>query len=98
MMYKIINNAAPIYLQDLLPPYVGQRQPYNLRNADDITAPFCRNKSLKNSFIPRTIALWNDYINENDISEIVTISAFKNKLHLKKSYFLAKLFNHGIRY
>ena len=36
-MYKIQNGMAPDYLCNLLPPIVGQRTTYNLRNTADIS-------------------------------------------------------------
>jgi hypothetical protein len=60
MMYKIVNNLAPVYLTELLPPTVGQVQHHFLRNNYNIHNYRPRTATLANSYFPSTINLWND--------------------------------------
>ena len=78
MMFKIINNYAPEYLTSLIPPLVGNRTSYQLRNRGDIQVPAFRIKCHQNSFFPVGIKLWN----ELDISfkQANTLSSFKSLL------------------
>ena len=39
-MYKIVNNDAPPYLQELLPNTVNESTNYNLRNSQNFDVPF----------------------------------------------------------
>ena len=78
MMYKIQNGIAPSYLTDILPPLVGQTNPYNLRNNIDITIPHCRLKLYQTSFFPATISSWNKLSLETRSSPSLNI--FKNKI------------------
>ena len=50
LMYKMVNNTAPNYLCELLPPRVGENTMYNLRNTDDFTLPYCRLNLLKRTY------------------------------------------------
>ena len=59
MLYRIVNDLTPTYLNDLLPIQNIERTRYNLRNQHDITIPFTRLESFKRSFIPSAIRLWN---------------------------------------
>ena len=36
ILYKIVNSLTPNYLSDLLPPLVGDNNPYSFKNANDI--------------------------------------------------------------
>ena len=40
LMYKIVNNDAPPYLQELLPNTVNESTNYNLRNSQNFDVPF----------------------------------------------------------
>jgi hypothetical protein len=61
---KIMNNEAPQYLQELLPPKIGDFRP-NSRHADDFQLVKARTQTFKNSFILSTSKLWNDLPPEN---------------------------------
>jgi hypothetical protein len=75
LMYKIVNNIAPSYLTDLLPPLVGnQVVRYQLRNNKDIRNYRTRTSLFQNSFFPSTISLWND-LDEN-IKLSITVGQF----------------------
>ena len=56
LLHKIINNKAPVYLQDLLPDTVGATSSYDLRNSANFKLPFTR----LCSFFPSTLKLWNE--------------------------------------
>ena len=103
MMHKIINNHAPEYLTSLIPPSVGNRTSYQLRNRGDIQAPPFRVKCHQNSFFPVGIKLWN----ELDISfkQENTLVSFKSLLHkrnfsgnVKQLKLRQKIFSLGDRY
>jgi hypothetical protein len=59
MFFKIKNNQAPNYLQELLPPERHEIVNYSLRTNRTIEPPFARLESLKRSFILYAIRLWN---------------------------------------
>ena len=103
MMFKIINNHVPEYLTSLIPPLVGNRTNYQLRNRYDIQAPSFRVKCHQNSFFPVGIKLWN----ELDISfkQANTLLSFKSLLRKRKGSvnvkhlkLRQKLFGLGDRY
>ena len=54
LMYKIIKNESPSYLNDLLPSLVNDVSNYNLRNNTDYDLPFCRLCSYETSNFPST--------------------------------------------
>ena len=56
---RIIRGSVPDYLQDLLPPLVGDDSQYHLRNYLDFIAPMCRLEIYKKSFFPSAISPWN---------------------------------------
>ena len=60
LMYKIIKNETPSYLNDLLPSLVNDVSNYNLRNNTNYDLPFCRLCSYETSYFPSTLKLWND--------------------------------------
>ena len=60
LFYKIQNNLAPAYLQDITPDNVGTKSSYALRNVNNIIVPSARLKHSYDSFLPSTIRLWND--------------------------------------
>ena len=53
LMYKIVNGLAPSYLTDLLPNYVHETNPYNLRNRNNLMRPPVRLSIFESSFFPR---------------------------------------------
>ena len=57
--YKIINNIAPQYLTDIVPPTVGERQRYNLRTHGNISQISAQKQCYIKSFFPSTIKEWN---------------------------------------
>ena len=95
LMYKMVNNTAPNYLCELLPPRVGENTMYNLRNTDDFTLPYCRLNLLKNSFIPQTLSEWNKL--PADIKNAPTLNQFKSKLKQRVTAPRSAYFSHGKR-
>ncbi len=78
LFYNIVNQNVPAYLSDLLPRMVGQRNNYNMRNANDFTIPYCRLRLFQTSFIPASIRLWNNL--EADVRESRNPNQFKRRL------------------
>ena len=50
LMYKIIKNETPSYLNGLLPSLVNDVSNYNLKNKTNYDLPFCRLCSYETSF------------------------------------------------
>ena len=46
MFYKMINGLTPKYLSDLVPPFVHENNPHNLRNANDLKTIHHANTSI----------------------------------------------------
>ena len=59
LLYKIINNLAPNYLMQLLPPRVQQFSGYPLCNSEDFAIPVTRTATYYNSFLPTALRDWN---------------------------------------
>ena len=80
IVYKIIKNEIPSYLNDLLPSLVNDVSNYNLRNNTNYDLPFCRLCSYETFHFPSTLKLWNNlntktrniphYYNSNHLSDI----------------------------
>ena len=75
IFYKIVNGLTPHYLFDLMPPLVGDNNPYSLRNANDIQSIRARTNLFFNSFFPSTIRAWNSL--PQDIKDANTVTAFE---------------------
>ena len=80
-MYRIVNNQAPLYLQELLPTPVGHNLQYQLRNSAEIRVPFARLENFKKSFIVAMIQAWNQL--EDTIKSCPTIESFKRMVSPK---------------
>ena len=78
LLHKIINNKAPVYLQDLLPDTVGATSSYDLRNSANFEVPFTRLCSFETSFFPSTLKLWNE--SDLCIRSILSTSQFKSSI------------------
>ena len=76
--YKIVNNLAPQYLQDILPETAGQRNPYQVRNERMYTPFRCNTESYRNSFFPLTTRDWNRLPNHVRLAQ--SLPEFKFKL------------------
>lgn len=80
-MYKVCNNTAPSYINDLIPPQIGDITYYELRNNSDLLSIRTRTSIFKNSCIPSSIDLWNNL--EPNIKQNESLVAFKNSLSTK---------------
>ena len=92
-MYKIVNNLAPPYLHETLPPLVGEQNPYNVRNAHNFRPYVTNTTLLRNSFFPSMALEWNK-LNTN-IKESPSVNCFKNRL--KKVKIIPKYYWSGER-
>ena len=78
--YKIINNIAPQYLTDIVPPTVGERQRYNLRTHGNISQISAQKQCYIKSFFPSTIKEWN--MLPIDIRNSRSLNVFERRLKL----------------
>jgi hypothetical protein len=69
-----------------MPPLVGERTTYNLRNVNDINLPPGKKSGLFNSFFPSSIRIWNKL--DRGMKNSQSLDSFK--FHLKKSKCLKK--------
>ncbi len=77
--YKIINNLTPSYLNDLIPPSVGERQHYSLRSRENISLFRAQSQTFSKSFFPSAVRDWNALPME--IRECRSLSLFSRQLH-----------------
>jgi hypothetical protein len=59
LMYKIQNTNVPNYLMDIFPQLVGEIQPYNLRNNQNVAIPNARLTPSMKYVVPRVTQLKN---------------------------------------
>ena len=59
-MYKVSNNLVPHYIEELIPPLVGNRSQYQLRDSQNYENIHTRTNILQKSCIPSSISLWNN--------------------------------------
>ena len=59
-MYKVCSNLVPRYIQELIPPVVGSRSQYQLRDSQNYENMHTRTNILQKSCIPSSISLWNN--------------------------------------
>ena len=78
LLYKIINNLAPNYHMQLLPPRVQQFSRYPLRNSEDFAIPVTRTATYYNSFLPTALRDWN--VLSPDTWNAPTLNRFKHTL------------------
>ena len=78
LLYKIINEQAPEYLQHLLPPSRADSNPYLLRSNNNITIPPARLDIYLKSFFPNTIREWNSL--DINVRNSINLSTFKRKI------------------
>ena len=77
-MYKITHDLSPNYLRDLLPPSTAERNPYIVRDRNQLTNFLCITESFRNSYLPCTIREWNSL--PNDIRTSPSVESFKYQL------------------
>ncbi len=65
-MHHMVNENAPAHLQTLNPKMFSEVHSASTRNATSKTLdqPKVRLQSTQNSFLPRTVSLWNKMPNE----------------------------------
>ena len=85
---------TPDYLSDLVPPLVGDSNPYSIRNANDIQSIRARTNLFFNSFFPSIIRAWNSL--PQDIKDANTVTAFKYCLN-RHRILPPKYYNAGSR-
>ncbi len=78
LFYKIVNNQAPEYLSDVLPPTISEITNYNLRQRQNIMVPLNRISVYQHSYFPSCIKLWNSL--DVSIRQLPTFSSFKTKI------------------
>jgi hypothetical protein len=78
LFYNILNNLAPEYISDLIPPTVSETSNYYLRNSQNISQEANRLALLQQSFFPSTIKLWNTL--DLNIRQIPILAHFKSKI------------------
>lgn len=78
LFYNIVNHNAPEYLYDLLPQTVNRRNNYNLRNANNLTVPYCRLSCFQKSYVPSSIKLWNSL--DINVRQSPSSNVFKYRL------------------
>ena len=74
-MYKAKNNMLPSYINDLIPPNVGEITDYPLRNREDVSNIHTRTATFQKSCIPSSINLWNSV--DVNIRANPTLNSFK---------------------
>ena len=84
------NGLAPDYLEDLVPPRVGNETPYSIRNADNYQQVHANSRLYFDSFLPTTIREWNNL--PADVKSAQTLTSFKYKFErntakISKYYF-----------
>ena len=77
-MYKVSNGLVQQFIEELIPPLVGNRSQYQLRNSQNYEHVEARTRLLQKSCIPSSIPIWNDL--GQDVKNITTFNSFKLKL------------------
>ena len=94
LMYKMLNGLTPKYLSLLVSRQ--RRNTYHLRNSTDITPIFAQTNVYMNSFLPKTIRLWNEL--SDNIKFSTSPAAFKTKLYIQRNRTkVPKYYNSGSR-
>ena len=96
-MYKVSNGLVPQFIEELIPPLVGNRSQYQLRNSKNYEHVQARTRLFQKSCIPSSIPIWNDL--EQDVKNITTFNSFKSKLiSMTKPKRIPNLYFFGNRY
>ena len=77
-MYKVSTNLVPQYIDELIPPMVGNRSQYQLRNSQNYENIQARTRLLQKSCIPSSVSLWNNL--QQEIRNCTTFGSFKFRL------------------
>ena len=96
-MYKVSNNLVPHYIEELIPPLVGNRSQYQLTDNQNYENIHTRTNILQKSRIPSSISLWKNL--EQEIRSSSTYSAFKSELSDKnRQVIILNIYCIGNRY
>ena len=95
LLYKMQNCLSPHYLCNLLSPRVGDNLPYSLRNPENSQQIPARTQSYGNSFLPSTIAEWNNL--SSSIKNADSLNSFKRLLE-QETPKLPEYYNTGNRH
>ena len=60
LLWRLMHHQGPPKLEALIPPTADARTHYALRKSQTIAFPHCTTHAHNSSFLPATIALWND--------------------------------------
>ena len=77
-MFKSINGDVPIYIADLISPFVGVTSTDALRNQNDITVSFCRTDISHKSCIPSSSLACNS--SDIELRNLLSLAIFKYQL------------------
>ena len=77
-MFKMLHHLAPPGLTELLPNTADQRNPYNIRSANEMDIPRARSEAYSRSFIPDTCRKWNNLPQE--LKDIPSLEEFKERI------------------
>ena len=85
-MYKVSYNRVPQYINELIPPMVGNRSQYQLRNSQNYENVQERTRLLQKSCIPSLVYLWNNLeIRNKKLYNIWFLNLKLSKINLKLS-------------
>ena len=66
IFYKMVNKLTPDSLSGLVPPYINENNPYNLRNNDGIRHIYTRTNLYYNSFLLQLFETGIIYLKKSD--------------------------------
>lgn len=72
------NKITPDFLNQLLPPSVGENNRYALRNNNDYRIPSFRLSLTNSSFLPSSLQSWNAL--DNSVRSLPSLNSFKTSL------------------
>ncbi len=72
LIFKEKRGKLPTYLHELFPQLVGENNPYELRNRNNFITLARRTEIYSKSFIPSSLALWNELGDEIKNSPILS--------------------------
>ena len=78
LFFKMDHGLAPLYLSNLLPPYVKDVSSYRLRNAGNYVGIHANTQAYADSFLPSTIQAWNNL--PDSIRSADTLATFQHLL------------------
>ena len=78
LFYKMIHKETPEYISNLVPPLVGNRNNYSLRNEHNLQSVHARTKLYSESFLPSVVREWNDLSLE--IRNSTSLPSFKTAI------------------